>query len=491
MPAPPPTRARTPSSCATRIGALEAALAVAEGRIQTGEAALAAAETRLRVETVARTTLEDELDRERAARAEAGELRAALEAERDARRAAEEALAAARAEAERTGTTLQERIAELERRAAAAPDLERVAREHASEREPAADAVRVVADLDAAADALRRRGTPAAEVEASPAAEDESEPPAPDAEPGIEWGGPGEPQREPCVPAVEPARPKADPDEPPPWMPPGFETSGPGEAGEPPAPDAEPAVESAPPEEPPAPEQQAPPAEPSAAPSPTTSPLAELSLVPAPPVVPAPPPETKPSGPIIVSAPGPPSRALATGSERRDYPLLRGAIVKLAHDDPATAAALLVALLPGQGAAIEGPLGYDLTIREAGTFARGDRRRPGVGRADRDPAPARHRRVPPDRRRHRPVRAAGGRRAPHRALLRPCPRAGPQAAREGAASPGREHRHRRPRPPAPARAWIPASCTGCSPTRSIRPGRAGTTSRSPRRSPARRWRPGT
>ena len=57
--------------------------------------------------------------------------------------------------------------------------------------------------------------------------------------------------------------------------------------------------------------------------------------------------------------------------ERREYPLLRGAIVKLAHDDPATAAALLVALLPAQGAAIEGPLGYDLTIREAGTFAVG------------------------------------------------------------------------------------------------------------------------
>ena len=70
-----------------------------------------------------------------------------------------------------------------------------------------------------------------------------------------------------------------------------------------------------------------------------------------------------------MSAPGPPARALATGSERREYPLLRGAIVKLAHDDPATAAALLVALLPAQGAAIEGPLGYDLTIREAGTFA--------------------------------------------------------------------------------------------------------------------------
>ena len=369
-----------------RIGTLEAALAVAEGRIQTGEAALAAAETRLHVETVARTTLEDEVDRERA---ELDRLREELEAERDARRAAEHALAAARAEAERTGTTLQDRIAELERRAAAAPELERVAREHAAEREPAADAGRLVADLDAAADALRRRVGPAADVPvaggAPPVEESEQEPPAPDAEPAVEWGGPADaPEREPCVPGVQPARPKADPDEPPPWMPPGFETSEPAEGGEPPAPDAEPAVESVPPEEPSDPEQQAPPADSSAAlpppPAPqptaaTSSPLAELSLVPAPPVVAPPPsvapPADKPTGPIIVPASGPPPRALATGTERREYPLLRGAIAKLAHDDPAAAAALLVALLPGQGAVIEGPLGYDLTIREAGTFAVG------------------------------------------------------------------------------------------------------------------------
>ena len=372
-----------------RIGALEAALAVAEGRIQTGAAALAAAETRLHVETVARTTLEDEVDRERA---ELDRLREELEAERDARRAAENALAAARAEAERTGTTLQDRIAELERRAAAAPELERLAREHTPERERPADAGRLVADLDAAADALRRRGAAAGDespdppmlsprpAPAAPAdtAENESEPPAPDAEPAVEWAEPVDaPPREPFEPGVQPARPKADPDEPPPWMPPGFEPSEPAEAGEPPAPDAEPAVESAPPDEPPteppAPEQQAPPADPSAAlpqpPAPTLR-RSPSSRSPAPLPV-APPPEAKPSGPIIVSAPGPPARALATGSDRRDYPLLRGAIVKLAHDDPATAAALLVALLPAQGAAIEGPLGYDLTIREAGTFAVG------------------------------------------------------------------------------------------------------------------------
>ena len=392
-----------------RIGVLEAALAVAEGRIQTSETSLAAVESRLRVETVARTTLEDELDRERGARAEAAELRAALETEREARRAAEEALATARAEAEREGTTLQERIAELERRAAAAPELERVAREHAGPHEPAADAGRLVADLDAAAEALRRRTAPGDGD--PPTGEGEPEPPAPDAEPAVEWGEPvDEPPHTPCVPGVEPARPRSAPEMPLPWTRPGFETGEPAEAGEPPAPDAEPAVESAPPVEPPPPEapqppeREAPPADASAAlperttpdappvpaasspataassPAPAasspapSSPLAALSLVPPPPAV-SPPPEVpiappeKPAGPIIVSAPGPPARALATGSERRDYPLLRGAIVKLAHDDPAAAAALLVALLPAQGAAIEGPLGYDLTIREAGTFA--------------------------------------------------------------------------------------------------------------------------
>jgi hypothetical protein len=323
-----------------------------------------------------RAALQADLERERTARSELAELRTALDAEREARRVAEEALAAARAEAARTDTTLQQRIAELERRAAAAPELERVAREHAAPaHEPTADTGRLVADLDAAAEALRRRGAPETPTDpAPPVAETGSEPPAPDAEPGVEWAEPlDEPPREPCVPAVEPARPRADPDERPPWMPPGFEPAGPSEAGEPPAPDAEPAVESAPPvepeppEAPQPPEPEAPPADASAAP-----------LVPVPEVVePAAPPiavpevvePARPSGPIIVPAPGPPARALATGSHRREYPLLRGALVKLAHDDPATAAALLVALMPAQGVAIEGPLAYDLTIREAGTFA--------------------------------------------------------------------------------------------------------------------------
>jgi hypothetical protein len=79
--------------------------------------------------------------------------------------------------------------------------------------------------------------------------------------------------------------------------------------------------------------------------------------------------EPPPAGPKIVPASGPPPRALMLGTERRDYPLLRGAVVKLAHDDAATAGRVLAALLPAQGALIEGPLTYDLTIRGTGTYA--------------------------------------------------------------------------------------------------------------------------
>jgi hypothetical protein len=75
------------------------------------------------------------------------------------------------------------------------------------------------------------------------------------------------------------------------------------------------------------------------------------------------------AGPVVVPASRQPARGLVVGSDRREYPLLRGAIVKLAHDDPALAGRLLAALLPAQGAAIDGPLGYDLTIAGTGTFA--------------------------------------------------------------------------------------------------------------------------
>jgi hypothetical protein len=108
----------------------------------------------------------------------------------------------------------------------------------------------------------------------------------------------------------------------------------------------------------------------------TVAPEPAVVAAPPEPVAPAAPPEpavvvaapAKPAGPVIVPAPRPPSRGLVVGSDRRDYPMLRGAIVKLAHDDPDTAARLLAALLPAQGVAIEGPLAYDVTIRELGTF---------------------------------------------------------------------------------------------------------------------------
>ena len=41
------------------------------------------------------------------------------------------------------------------------------------------------------------------------------------------------------------------------------------------------------------------------------------------------------------------------GSSQRDYPWLRGALVKLAHDDPGAAARLLLRLVPVQGAVVE------------------------------------------------------------------------------------------------------------------------------------------
>ena len=71
----------------------------------------------------------------------------------------------------------------------------------------------------------------------------------------------------------------------------------------------------------------------------------------------------------IVSAPSGPSRAHATGRSQRQYPWLRGALVKLAHDDPEAAGRLIAGLLPVQSVIVQGPVDYDLTIAEVGTFA--------------------------------------------------------------------------------------------------------------------------
>jgi hypothetical protein len=357
-----------------------------------------------------------------AARAEAAvvpDLRAELEAERAARRAAEQRLG--------ESETLQQRIAELERRAQSGrEELERLAREQAAAAaasEPASDATQVMADLDAAAEALRSREPvapdadsaveatpwPAASTPAEPAtqpvadrpvpaerslwtpAAPPAEPVAPDAEPAVEWSGePAAPDAEPAVewsdtveserrsvaPGVEPVR-DGDPASDVEWSPQGFTHD---EAAlEPPAPDAEPYVEWTPPET-----AAAAPAVPT--PEPTPPAETQVAVVEPPAVLPPPavePPAAEPAevaattpvvapaGPRIVSASKPPARGLMLGTDRRDYPLLRGAIVKLAHDDPNLAGRLLAALLPAQGAAIEGPLGYDITIAGTGTYGVG------------------------------------------------------------------------------------------------------------------------
>ncbi|MEO8690370.1 MAG: hypothetical protein ABI611_19400, partial [Solirubrobacteraceae bacterium] len=71
----------------------------------------------------------------------------------------------------------------------------------------------------------------------------------------------------------------------------------------------------------------------------------------------------------IVSAPRPPKREHATGRSARQYPWLRGALVKLAHDDPETAGRIIAGLLPVQAVIVQGPVDYDLTITEIGTFS--------------------------------------------------------------------------------------------------------------------------
>ena len=104
-----------------------------------------------------------------------------------------------------------------------------------------------------------------------------------------------------------------------------------------------------------------------------------------------------------------PPRQHAVGRSGSQYPPLRGAVVKLAHDDPEAAGQLIAGLLPAHGAALAESLDYDLTIRELGTFSiTVAGRRAFVAR--RGAAPAQAGRVPPQRRRADAGRAARGRR---------------------------------------------------------------------------------
>jgi hypothetical protein len=64
-----------------------------------------------------------------------------------------------------------------------------------------------------------------------------------------------------------------------------------------------------------------------------------------------------------------PARSHIVGSSKREYPWLRGALVKLAHDDPRAATRLVLGLVPVQQVLLQAPLEYDLTIRNSGTYA--------------------------------------------------------------------------------------------------------------------------
>lgn len=71
---------------------------------------------------------------------------------------------------------------------------------------------------------------------------------------------------------------------------------------------------------------------------------------------------------IVPAAEDPPG-AVARGRGGRAYPPLRGALVKLAHDDPRAAAQLLTGLLPALHRVLDGPLEIDLSLAERGTLA--------------------------------------------------------------------------------------------------------------------------
>jgi hypothetical protein len=303
------------------LAAERAALAEVREQLQALRADIESGRVASRDDLAARWRAEMESARE-ADRAVLAALRADLNAERAAREADQSELVALRArlaEAEAEGGLL-DRVAELDRRAAGLADeleLQRRAREQAEAAAAAAgttedESGRMVADLDAAASALRERATNGT-AEAPPAEEAVLEPEAPPAEEAV---------LEPEVPPAE-AAPSDAADE---------------AVVEPDSPPAAEAVVETPAE------------------------IADAAIAPA-----AAPPERERRP--IVSAPAGPSRAHATGRSQRQYPWLRGALVKLAHDDPKAAGRLIAALLPVQAVIVQGPVDYDLTIAEVGTFA--------------------------------------------------------------------------------------------------------------------------
>jgi hypothetical protein len=271
------------------LAAERAALAEVREQLEALRAEVEAAPSRDDLAAELRAELESAREADRAVLAA---LRADLDAERSAREADQAELAELRsrlAASEEGG--LLDRVAELDRRAAGLADeleLQRRAREQAEAAAAAPgtspeESSRVVADLDAAASALRERAENGTTIEVD----------VPPAE---------------AVPVeVEVAPDTAE-----------------------------------------------------AAAAPVSPEAPDEALAPA-----ATPPEKRP----IVSAPAGPSRAHATGRSQRQYPWLRGALVKLAHDDPQAAGKVIAGLLPVQAAIVQGPVDYDITIAEVGTFA--------------------------------------------------------------------------------------------------------------------------
>ncbi|HWK30431.1 MAG TPA: hypothetical protein VNS09_27945 [Solirubrobacter sp.] len=311
---------------------LRAELAAASAEAEALRAELAAASAATAEAEALRTELAAAVAATPEAEALRGELAAASSAtpEAEALRA-QLADATARAEAAEAEAGALRRTAELDRVAATGrrDALERAAREQAeaaeAARRPASEATRLLADLDAAAAALRAAipSTPESSAPASPALDAAVSPDAPTAPDGLAApGAPAAPGRDALPTGIEG---EASP-------PGGLAPRRDRAAGHPPAPDA---------------------------PEPTPSGLAASGPA-------APPPRPgAPTPPDAGPAPSPGPSASSSPGDRR----LRRALVELARADAATAGALLAALAPAQAAALDEPLEYDLTIRGIGTFA--------------------------------------------------------------------------------------------------------------------------
>ena len=164
--------------------------------------------------------------------------------------------------------------------------------------------------------------------------------------------------------------------------------------------------------------------------------------------------------PTIVTEAKHPPRADVVGTSKRQYPWLRGALVKLAHDDPRAATRLVLGLVPAQRALVSAPLEYDLTIRDSGTYAVSVAEDAAHRALDRRAAAARRGLVPCLRGHRHARRAARRRREADGPLVRlgqgprppprrrdPPRRAGRREPRSGSGRPGRRRPRPRPRLP--------------------------------------------